>query len=316
MRAVLAGLVAGLVLSAVVVGWAIARAPNPSNFAAVVAEREPATRARPVALSRIAPFLREAVVATEDERFWRHHGVDVEGLLRAAAFDATHLTTAQGASTITEQLSKDLYLGGNDHSPWRKLEDAVTAFRLETLASKDAILAAYMNTVYLGDGNFGVARASERYFGAPPSRLSLPQASLLAGLIQAPSTYDPFNDPSAARVRQAVVLTSMIRTHDVTAQEADAALSAPLRLANGRTLPAVGPVDLSVGPAFSMGELVAGVATMVAAGLAIVLVRRRRRRGRVRSARSRVAPAMAWRAATIGAMAIGFVIAVRSFRVG
>jgi membrane peptidoglycan carboxypeptidase len=81
---------------------------------------------RPVALDRIAPILGQAVVATEDERFYRHHGVDLIGVLRALPYDLAHFSLAQGASTITEQVAKILYLGGNDHTPWRKLEDAAS----------------------------------------------------------------------------------------------------------------------------------------------------------------------------------------------
>src|SRR5438552_10251563 len=104
-------------------------------------------RGAEVPLDRIAPQLRQAVVDTEDERFYRHHGVDVIGILRAAAYDASHLTFTQGASTITEQLAKDLYLGGNDHSVWRKLEDAAMAMRVEAQFSKEQILDAYLNEV-------------------------------------------------------------------------------------------------------------------------------------------------------------------------
>src|SRR5262249_53557199 len=111
-------------------------------------------------LTSVSPLLREAVVATEDERFYQHHGVDVLGVLRALPYDLTHLSLAQGASTITEQVAKNLYLGGNDRSPWRKLEDAAVALKLERRYSKQRILAAYLDTAYFGDGAVGAAAAS------------------------------------------------------------------------------------------------------------------------------------------------------------
>ena len=106
-----------------------------------------------------------------------------------------HLSYAQGASTITEQVAKLLYLGGNDHTPWRKLEDAMLALKLENRYGKEQILAAYLDTPYLGEGTYGVADASEHYFGVTPKRLDTAQATLLAGLIQAPSAYDPVRHP-------------------------------------------------------------------------------------------------------------------------
>src|SRR5262245_39010179 len=124
---------------------------------------------RPVPLDRVAPILRQAVVATEDERFYRHHGIDVLGLLRALPYDLVHLSLAQGASTITEQLGKVLYLGGNDHTPWLKLEDAAVAVKLENRYDKEQILGAYLNTIYFGEGATGIWEASKRYFDLPPA---------------------------------------------------------------------------------------------------------------------------------------------------
>ena len=187
-------------------------------------------------LSRVSPWLRDAVVATEDERFYRHHGVDLIGVLRAVPYDLFHLSFAQGASTITEQVAKLLYLNGNDHSPWRKLEDAAAAVKLENRYDKEQILGAYLNSVYFGEGAYGVWRASSRYFAVSPRSLDLAQASMLAGLIQAPSAYDPLRDPALARARQVEVLRAMVGDGFVTAQEASTALGRSLRLRGGAKL--------------------------------------------------------------------------------
>src|SRR5207247_3610583 len=137
-----------------------------------------------VALSGISRVRRQAVVDTEDERFYRHHGVDLIGVGRALVYDVSHASAAQGASTITEQLVKDLYLGGDDHSPWRKVEAAAMALRVENQLTKDQILDGYLNTVDFGHGAYGAEAAARRFFGVSAAALSPPQATLLAGLTQ------------------------------------------------------------------------------------------------------------------------------------
>src|SRR2546423_741344 len=121
----------------VLLGAAWTLSPSTSRVLARVRGDARKHGAHEVPLGEIAPQLRQAVVDTEDERFFRHHGIDAIGILRAAAYDVSHLTFSQGASTITEQLAKDLYLGGNDHSVWRKLEDAAMALRIESHLSKE-----------------------------------------------------------------------------------------------------------------------------------------------------------------------------------
>ena len=189
------GLLAAVIAATVVAAWTTS--PNVTALGARVQARLRSTGGRPVMLSRVSPWLRDAVVATEDERFYRHHGVDLIGVLRAVPYDLLHLSFAQGASTITEQVAKLLYLNGNDHSPWRKLEDAAAAVKLENRYDKEQILGAYLNSVYFGEGAYGVWRASRRYFAVSPRSLDLAQASMLAGLIQAPSAYDPLRDPAS-----------------------------------------------------------------------------------------------------------------------
>jgi penicillin-binding protein 1A len=297
--AVLAGAVVGVVIAA----WVIS--PAAGGLALRVEARVQRAGGRLVGLGEIAPVLGSAVVATEDERFYRHHGIDLIGVARALPYDLVHFSFAQGASTITEQVAKVLYLNGSDHSPWRKLEDAAVAFKLEDRYSKAEILAAYLNTVYFGDGAYGVWAASERFFGLRPARLDLAQASLLAGLIQAPSAYDPFAFPAAARARQVEVLRAMVADSVLTQARATAVLARPLRLRGGTTLHAVHGVDLSPGPAFVWWEFSLG-ATAILASLAAFLA--------LRLPGVRAANGIALKAALPLLAAAGFVVVVLAFR--
>ncbi len=207
-----------IVLVAIAFGIAWLTAPSVSRLGARVRALDRANGATPVRLAAVAPVMREAVVATEDERFYRHDGIDVIGILRAVPYDLSHFSLAQGASTITEQLAKLVYLGGNDHNPWAKLRDAAIALRIEGAYSKDQILQDYLNTVYFGAGAYGIEAASRRYFGVDASKLDLAQATLLAGLIQDPSADQPYADPADTRQRQADSLASMVRDGYATVQ--------------------------------------------------------------------------------------------------
>jgi membrane peptidoglycan carboxypeptidase len=170
-----------IVLVAIAFGIAWLTAPSVSGLGASVRMLDRANGSTPVRLAAVAPVMREAVVATEDERFYRHDGIDVIGILRAVPYDVSQFSLAEGASTITEQLAKLVYLGGNDHNPWAKLRDAAIALRIEGAYSKDQILQDYLNTVYFGAGAYGIEAASRRYFGVDASKLDLAQATLLAG---------------------------------------------------------------------------------------------------------------------------------------
>jgi membrane peptidoglycan carboxypeptidase len=229
----------------------------------------------PVALSAISPLLQQAVVDTEDERFYQHHGIDLVGVGRALVYDVGHASTAQGASTITEQLVKDLYLGGNDHSPWRKLEAAAMAVRVENHTTKAQILDAYLNSVYLGQGAYGVEAGARRYFGVSAAGLTPSQATLLAGLVQAPSAFDPFTDPAAARQRQVEVITSMVRNGSMTPAQGDRLLSTPLALRNAPPIPPVRHPDLAPPSTFAGVDATAGVLAILAGVVLWVIGRRR-----------------------------------------
>ena len=224
----------------------------------------------PISLDSTAPIMREAVIATEDERFYRHDGIDLIGIVRALPYDVVHFSLAQGASTITEQVAKVLYLDGSDRDPWRKLEDAALALKLEGRYTKEQILVAYLNSAYFGDGAYGVQSASERYFGVAPRALDTAQATLLAGLIRAPAVYDPKIHPRAARRRQIEVLRSLVRDGYLTQAEATTTIARPLRLRTGRTIAPVRGVDFAPGPAFVWWKLALGVAIAVAGAAAFV----------------------------------------------
>jgi membrane peptidoglycan carboxypeptidase len=171
--------------------------------------------------------LAQAIVAIEDERFYEHHGIDSIGLGRAVLYDVTNACLCQGGSTITQQLVKDLYLGGSDRG-YDKLEDMVLALKVERLLSKDEILADYLSEITTGYGRYGVVAAACAYFGRPLANLTLAQYALLAGVTQAPSVYDPTINPDLARQRRAQVLAQMVAERYVTAAQADAANSEPV----------------------------------------------------------------------------------------
>ena len=138
----------------------------------------------------IPPILAKAVVATEDERFYSHHGIDTIGVGRAALYDITHDCLCQGGSTVTEQLVKDVYLNGSD-AGYNKVVDVVLALKVELVISKQRILADYLSEIPTGANRYGVSAAACAYFQAPLGSLTLSQYALLAGVTQAPSVYDP-----------------------------------------------------------------------------------------------------------------------------
>src|SRR6266571_1228196 len=161
---------------------------------------------------QISPWIKQAIVATEDKRFYEHRGVDIRGMGRALWADVRQKSAVQGGSTITQQFVKN-ELTGSAHSVTRKLKEAALAWRLEQVWSKDRILTAYLNTIYFGNGAYGIERAARTYFGHGALRLTLPQAALLAGIPEDPSLYDPVAHPQAAKARRAVVLRLMLQQH-------------------------------------------------------------------------------------------------------
>jgi len=160
--------------------------------------------------SEIAPVMKQAIVATEDRRFYEHRGIDVRGMARALWLDITHKSAVQGGSTITQQFVKN-QLTGNQRTITRKLKEAALAWQLEQKWSKDKILTAYLNTIYFGNGAYGIERAARTYFGHSAKKLTVPEAALLAGIPEDPSLYDPVAHPVHARARRATVLRLMLK---------------------------------------------------------------------------------------------------------
>jgi penicillin-binding protein 1A len=190
---------------------------------------------RDVALEQMPLDLRHAVVAIEDERFYRHHGVDLRALVRAVRANAEAGGVSEGGSTITQQYVKQVLLRDDSRTAKRKLQEASLALQLERRYSKDKILELYLNAVYFGNGAYGVATAAEQYFGRPVEHLDLAQSALLAGLVQRPTATDPFDAPDAAIARRNVVLDRMARNHYATKAQVDAAKAEPLGLGSPGT---------------------------------------------------------------------------------
>ncbi|HEY2938475.1 MAG TPA: PBP1A family penicillin-binding protein [Gaiellaceae bacterium] len=186
----------------------------------------------------IAPIMKQAIVAVEDKRFYEHRGVDLHGILRAVWQDVRNKKVVEGGSTITQQFVKNTYVK-SQRSIGRKLKEAALAWQLEQRWSKDRILTAYLNTIYFGNGAYGVQQAALTYFhhGADKKHLSLPEAALLAGIPSDPALYDPVASPAAARERRETVLRAMLDQHDITYSDFVRANRAPLPDPNEVHLP-------------------------------------------------------------------------------
>ena len=191
----------------------------------------------PIAWSEIPTNLKNATIAIEDQRFYQNNGVDLTGIFRSAVKDITHGAALQGGSTITMQLVRNLYLGGDQHTLKQKIIEAKLAIDYSKLHSKHSILTSYLNSIPYGtlggQTAIGVQAAARVFFDKPASQLNLEQSALLAGLPQAPSQYNPFLDSAAARQRRNEVLTKMAQLHYITGAQAAAAKAAPLETKRG-----------------------------------------------------------------------------------
>ena len=179
------------------------------------------------ALSRMSPYMPQALVAIEDRRFYSHHGVDPDAILRATLVNIQADEVVEGASTITQQVVKNLLLS-SDQSLKRKVSEAGLALIVEARCSKDEILEMYLNTVFLGSGATGVKQAARVYFHTTPDKLTLSQAAMLAGLPYAPSALNPYENPEGCKKRRNLVLRRMKEQGIITEAMEKEAVAAPL----------------------------------------------------------------------------------------
>jgi penicillin-binding protein 1A len=194
----------------------------------VVQKIGPATREK-LSSNAVPQLVEQAFIAAEDRRFYQHGGVDPAGIARALVRNLTERSVQEGASTITQQLARTVFLS-QDQTLIRKLKEAALAGKLERQLTKQQILAEYLNVVYLGSSAYGVADAAWIYFSKPPDQLTLPEAALIAGLPPAPSVYSPLVNPELALERRQVVLRRMQEAGFIDAAQRQAAEAAPLAL--------------------------------------------------------------------------------------
>lgn len=182
---------------------------------------------RSVPLSEISPYLIDAVISTEDANFYEHRGIDPVALARAVFRAVQTQGPVVGTSTISQQLAKLVFLSP-ERTLTRKVKEAILAAEITRRYSKDKILELYLNEIYYGNLAYGVETAAQLYFNKPAKELTLAEAALLAGLPQSPATYDPLQNPEAAKARQADVLRLMVEHGAITPEQADAAWREPL----------------------------------------------------------------------------------------
>src|SRR5207302_9893396 len=167
-----------------------------------------------VPLSAISPHLIDATIALEDRQFYTHQGIDFPRIVAAAIADLTHQGVQQGASTITQQLVKRMFVG-SANSLERKVREATLALEIERRFSKNEILTLYLNQIFYGHQAYGIEAAAQTYFAKSAKDLDIAQAAMLAGIPNAPSSFDPYNPATAAQAmsRQDLVLRDMLRDH-------------------------------------------------------------------------------------------------------
>ncbi|WP_066799348.1 transglycosylase domain-containing protein [Sphingomonas soli] len=215
--------------------------PVPPSITLLSAEgkeiaRRGAVIGAPVDAARLPKHVRDAFIAIEDRRFYSHMGVDPRGILRAFVHNITSDDRSQGGSTITQQLAKNAFLS-SDRTMARKAQEVLIAFWLEGWLSKDEILSRYLSNVYFGDNVYGLSAAAQHYFSVDADELSVSQATMLAGLVQAPSRLAPTGNLKGARDRQKLVIGAMVSAGLLTKQAAAQVKPAVLKVSKERELP-------------------------------------------------------------------------------
>ena len=174
---------------------------------------------RPVSLKNLPSHVTQAIIATEDKRFYSHFGIDLRSVLRALSVNLIKGSKAQGASTLTQQVAKNLFLS-SEKTFKRKVQELLLALWLEYNLTKDQILTIYLNRVYFGSGTYGIEAAAQKYYGVKAKDLSMYQAAVLAGVLKAPSRYNPLTHPERANERARLVLANMVKAGFVSALKA------------------------------------------------------------------------------------------------
>ena len=182
-----------------------------------------------VPLGKIPPMVVRTILAVEDDHFYQHGALAYGSIIRAAISDALAGYLREGASTITQQLARNIFLT-HRKTFIRKLREAILSYRIEKVLTKDEILELYLNQIYLGEGAYGVSAAARTYFGKSLSELTIPEMAMIAGMIRSPIEFSPFLHPEASKRRQLVVLDRMVHVHVITEEEKKKAYAAPLEL--------------------------------------------------------------------------------------
>src|SRR3954467_14754365 len=213
----------------------------------------------PAAPNQIAPVMKQALVDIEDSRFYEHNGLDVQGTLRALVTNVAAGSVQEGGSTLTQQLVKQTLLqtaatpeeqeAAKEQTVGRKLKEARLALALEQTYSKDEILTRYLNIVYFGEGAYGIQAAAQKYFSVNAADLTLPQASVLAGLVQSPTNDDPITQPQNAMTRRNQVLERMHTLKHISDKDLADISAQPVAVVPGGD-PANGCIDAALGPFF------------------------------------------------------------------
>ena len=180
-----------------------------------------------VYLDELPPYVADAVISTEDRRFYEHFGFDIISFTRAMLVNLWHRSYVQGGSTISQQVAKNLFLTANKTIK-RKVQELLLAFWLESKFTKDQILTLYLNRVYLGAGTYGIEAASQKYFQKSSRDMNLLEAAIIAGMLKAPSRYNPIASEERARERAAVVLDNMVKADFITEEQRQNALKMKL----------------------------------------------------------------------------------------
>ena len=183
-----------------------------------------------VSLDDVSDDFLKSIVAIEDQRFYKHRGFDIIGIARAVKVNLTNQDKSQGASTITQQYARLLYLT-NEKSWSRKIKEAFLTMQLETHLTKDEILEGYINNVYFGHGIYGIENAAKYFYGKSAKNLDLNESSMLAGVVNGPTYYSPLNDQTAARKRQSLVLDALINCGEISESQKESVLESDLNLA-------------------------------------------------------------------------------------